>query len=272
MLLVSRLAGAACNDKQLYAPQPMNSLIVGSRKSAVLDRLPDTFLLIDDGALIDALDIPDRRKVTFFDTARHSFNPVKDIDYLRACAFVDVLKAAFPEGDNTLTKAAFEYQVLDALLDKPKGLATLVKDTKDTAYAYQKVQRLLLSPVLKDVLTRPTNLSFKGTILARLDRAALGDFDCFVLGNLLISQYAGQVVVPDFGFYAHAGHAGLVRQKRLVAGVNTLSEAGGLRQLLLTVDRKVASHSTAEDAKVLALYAGLIPGFNDSDFIATCIS
>jgi hypothetical protein len=251
----------------------MNALIVGTRKQAVLDHLPDTFLLIDDGDLIDLVTVPERRAVTLFDINKDSFNPVKGIDYLRAVQFVDILKAVFPEGENTLTKATFEYQLLQALANKPTTLDKLISDTKDTQYAYQKIQRLLLSPVLERVLNRPTSMSFKGTILARLDRTALSDFDCFVLANLLISQYAGPVVIPDFGFYAHKGHASLIRQNRLIAGVNTLAEVPQLAQLLLTIETKIASHATVADAQVLASYAGLPPGNGHySQFIAGAIA
>lgn len=252
----------------------MNALIVGTRKEAVLDHLPDPpFLLIDDGDLIDQVTLPKRTAVTRFDISIHSFNPLKDIDYLRAVQFVDVLKAVYPEGENTLTKATFEYQLLQALKDNPTTLATLIKDTKDTQYAYQKVERLLLSPVLGRVLNRPTNFSFKGTILARLDRAALGDFDCFVLANLLISLYPGQVVIPDFGFYAHKGHASLIRQRRLIAGVNTLSEIPQLAPLLLTISTKMGSHATLKDAELLADYAGILPARGEyHDFIDACIA
>ena len=38
----------------------MNALIVGTNKNPVLEYLPETFLLIDDGPLIDTLKIPPR--------------------------------------------------------------------------------------------------------------------------------------------------------------------------------------------------------------------
>lgn len=73
----------------------------------------------------------ERCAVTRFAPAVHAFNPLKDIDYRRATELVDVLKVAFPEGENTLTKASFEYQVLEALLDSRQSLSTLIKDSKD---------------------------------------------------------------------------------------------------------------------------------------------
>jgi hypothetical protein len=261
--------------RALLSP-PMNALIVGTNKATVLDFLPDTFLLIDDGELIDRIKLPTRRAVTVFDVSKHSFNPVRGIDYRRARDFVAVLDAVFPEGEGTLTRKNSNFILLSALLEKPKGIDTLLSPKPtDSAHtdAYQKIQTILLSPVLSSVLTKPTNLSFRGTILARLNRAELGDCDCFVLASLLIAQYQGQVIIPDFGFYANASHTQLLRQNRLVAGVNTLSEVPTQREQLLLVDTKIASHCTAEDANTLAIYKGLRPGTNGyNQFIENCIS
>lgn len=236
----------------------MNTLTVGSDKTPLLRFVPnDNFLLIDDGTIAD--EISRTRTVRVFDPLKDSFNPLEGIDYLRARQFWDVLKAVFREGENTLTKAAAELQILTALLDSPKSLATLIPATKDTQYAHQLIQKLLLSPVLENVLTRPTNFSFKGTILARLDRATLGEFDSFVLANLLISQFQGAIVVPDFGFYQCPFHSILLRQGRLIAGINSFDEVPGFKPQLLLIDNKLASHCTPDDAKLLAIYAGLHP-------------
>lgn len=249
-----------------------NVLVIGSDKEPLLQHLPDRFLLIDDGPLIDALDMPERRSVTIFDPAVHSFNPLKGMTYLKAREFISVLDAIFPEGENTLTKKNSSFVLLNALLSKPRKLDTLITPSKDTQDAYQKIQTLLLSPVLENVLTKPTNLSFKGTIIAQLDRAKLGDFDSFVLANLLISQYQGPVVIPDFGFYACRFHSSLMRQNRLIAGVSSFDEVPGFKSQLLMIEEKIGSHCTPDDAKVLALYAGIPQGTNEyNDFIARCI-
>jgi hypothetical protein len=61
------------------------------------------------------------------------------------------------------------------------------------------VADLLASPVLSRVLCNPTNFSFNpnSVILARLNRAELGDFDALILGLLLMAQCKRQVVVHD---------------------------------------------------------------------------
>lgn len=245
----------------------MNALIVGSRKTAILEHIPDgDFLLIDDGPIIDQIDQIHRR-ARLFDVAKHSFNPLKDISYRKAREFISVIDAAFPEGENTLTNRNARFQLLTALMESPTRLDRLVSDAKDTHDAWQKITTILLSPVLNAVLNGSPRLSFPftGTILARLDRAALGDFDCFVLGNLLIAEYPGTIVIPDFGFYAHQAHKALIRQGRLVAGVNFLDEAPQLRNALLLIETKVPSRSTIDDAKTLAAFSGLRPDLSRDD-------
>jgi hypothetical protein len=244
----------------------MNALIVGSDKTPILRYLPDRFLLIDDGPIIDQLRVRARQ----FDVTKHTFNPLKDMTYRKARDFADVLDAVFPEGESTLTARRSRYQILRALLSKPRTLDTLVSDTKDTEDAYQKVQTLLLSPVLKRVLNTPSlRFPFTGTITVRLDRAELGDFDAFVLGNLIISQYQGPVVIPDFGFYACGFHTALIRQDRLIAGVTSFDEVPSLRSQLLQIETKVGSRCTLDDAETLARYAGVpkIPEGPYRDFI-----
>lgn len=246
----------------------MNALIVGANKQPLSKFLPDKFLVIDDGNFIDALDLPERKSIVRFDVAEHSFNPLKDMDYRRAREFVAVLDAVFPEGESTLTARRSRFQILEALLAKPKALSRLIADTKDTEDAYQKIQTLLLSPVLERVLDNPTNFSFKGTIVARLDRALLGDFDCFVLANLLISQYPGVVVIPDFGFYATRFHVSLIRQNRLIAGIGSFDELPHMKHHLVQIERKLGSRCTPADADILATYSGILPGTNAyNDFV-----
>jgi hypothetical protein len=113
---------------------------------------------------------------------------------------------------------------------------------------------------LSKALCNATNFSFNpnSRILARLNRNELGDFDCLVLGLLLMAHYKGQVVCPDFGFYGREAHVSLIREDRLIAGVNTLSELPPkLRQHALLIEDKVANGCTVDDAETLASYARL---------------
>lgn len=52
----------------------------------------------------------------------------------------------------------------------------------------------------------------------------MGEFDALVLGFFLIRHFEGQIVVPDFGFYGRDVHSSLIRQRRMIAGVNFLNE------------------------------------------------
>jgi hypothetical protein len=262
-----------------YSSPPM--LIIGTDKTdTILEHLPESFLLVDDGPVIDHLLLRKRRRVTRLDLSHHALNPLKGIDYLKARQFVGIINAVFPEGESTLTRKNSTYVLLKALLgSKTRTLETLLAPSKDPGEqdAYQKIQTLLLSPILKHFLCTPTTLRLTGRhtthniILARLDRATLGDFDCFVLGNLLISAYSGPVVIPDFGFYAIPHHIQLMRQERLIAGLNTLSEkriSPEIRQQLLLVRPKLARRCAFDDAETLASYAGIPKHINAySDFI-----
>lgn len=253
-------------------------LILGTDKTAAfLTTLPESYLLIDDGPIIDALDLPRGRKVMRFDVGKHSFNPLQGMTYARACSFVELIEAAFPGGDTTLTKQDSSILILDALINKSRRLDRLMPKTKETRDAYQKIKRILLSPVLNRVLLGEPNFTvstFKGIVVARLDRALLGSFDCFLLGNMLISQYQGQIVVPDFGFYACPFHSQLLRQGRLIAGVNYLNEIQDrrLRQQLL-MEEKIPCRTSFDDAEEVARYDCRYPkGTNGYDgFVATCM-
>ncbi len=249
----------------------MNFLSIGRDKSALIDDIfeskPSRFLIIDDGPLIDELllhsTFPKSWRVTDFDHQKHTFNPLKGISYTTARDFVATIDALYPAGSATLTKETGLSFILRSLLRKPPSLDQLIpppdkKSTPGHVWAYDKISDLLASPILERVLNRGNTLSFSGTILARLNRAELGDTDCLALAHFLISRYKYTVVVPDFGFYGRKSHISLIRQNRLLAGVNFLDESP-LKNELLLIDKKSASRCTYSDAKTLAEYRGLFP-------------
>ena len=249
----------------------MNFLSVGKDKSIlidhILDRKPERFLIIDDGPLIDELSahfsFPKNWLVTHFDLREHTFNPLKAITYRQARDFAATIDALYPAGSSTLTKETGLSFILRALLSKPKSLDRLIpppdkKSTPGHIWAYDKVSDLLVSPLLDRILNTTNTLTFNGTILARLNRAELGDADCLAIAHFLISRYDHTVVIPDFGFYGCKSHLALLRQNRLIAGVNYLDESPFKKNLLL-IDKKSANGCTYSDAKLLAEYAGLFP-------------
>lgn len=255
-----------CDGAGSSHPSPMNLLVVGTDKSELVKHLPDHFLFIGDKA---DFPVPKRVKVTRLNLSTHSYNPLKGMNYKKARDFISILDAVFPEGANTLTKKSSNFEILKALLSKPQTLERLIPRGTDagTLDAYQKIQTILLSPVLRHFLTNPTNFSFKGTILAELDRTVLPEFDCFLIANLLIANYSGTIVIPDYGFYACTFHSQIIRQNRLMVGVNFLDEVKNKHHLLL-MKRKIASRCTNEDARTLAEYNGLVEGTNAyTDFV-----
>ena len=108
-----------------------------------------------------------------------------------------------------------------------------------------------------------------GLLGRQQDRAELRDFDALLLGLFLTAHYKGQVVVPDFGFYGREMHTSLIRQERLIAGIDTLQELSPkLRQAVLLIEDKVGSGTTFDDGETLAQYAGLVRGRNNyNDFV-----
>lgn len=227
----------------------MNSLSVGLTKDFELPR--GGFLLIDD----EVRDIPRSR---IFDPLKDGFNPLKDIDYKKARQLSEVLYTIAPQGENTLTVRNGKRALLQALL-KAKRLDEVRGDEEVSGM----IDDLLASPVLKQVLCGAGKFSFnpRTPIQARINRAELGEFDSLVLGLFLIGHYKGQVIVPDGGFYLREAHISLIRENRLIAGVNTLAELPPkLRQSVLLIENKVWSGTTVEDAETLARYARLTPG------------
>lgn len=258
----------------------MNFLSVGRDKSVLIDHIfayqPTRFLIIDDGPLTDELfrhsKFPKNWRVTDFDHHKHTFNPLKEISYRTARDFVETIDALYPAGSATLTKETGLSFILRSLLSKPQSLHKLIpppdkKSTPGHVWAYDKISDLLVSPVLERVLTGGNTFSFQGTIIARLDRAKLGDADCLALAHFLISRYKYTVIIPDFGFYGRKSHVTLIRQNRLIAGLNFLDESP-LKNELLLIDKKSASRCTYSDAKTLAEYRGLFPDPNrvDNDY------
>jgi hypothetical protein len=182
----------------------VNKLYVGLSKTIALPK--GGLLLIND----EVRDVPDWRRPRIFDPLKHSFDPLKGIDYRKAVALVDAIMAVMPGGENTLTKEDAEFILLEALLSKPRSLERLIEKSKDPTRekARRMVGRLLLSPVIKRVLCGKTNFTFNpnSVNMARINRAELGDFDALVLGLLLMGQFKGQLVVADLGFYGRDAH------------------------------------------------------------------
>src|ERR1700709_1941720 len=88
----------------------MNKLFVGLTKTV---QPPKRGLFIHD-------EVPDISRARIFDPAKHSFNPLKGIDYRKARALADVLYTAYPQGESTLTVRNGKRALLKALLLAPR--------------------------------------------------------------------------------------------------------------------------------------------------------
>jgi len=246
----------------------MNQIIVGANKADL--HFPETFLFIDDEDFSGV--IPERRKVVRLDLNEHHFNPLQNTDYRKTRAFVDIIDATFPRGNGTLTKDTGLSFIRRA---RGKYLHKLIPVPSKTAtpghiWAYDKIDEIVSSPVLHSFLCKPTNFALDGIVLAKLDRKILTDFEAYLIGNFLISNYQGHVVIPDYGFYTAPFHASLIRQGRLSAGVNSIAEFPFPLSLM---SEKLARTCLAEDARKLAEYRGLIPGeVGHSDFVRESVA
>jgi hypothetical protein len=231
----------------------MNTLLLGTADftGTLVDSTTQPFLLIDDGPIADAF--AERfPRAKLFDPTQHSFNPLRGIDYKRARDFATILYTASPEGKDTLTVRNGRRALARLVLATTTRLDRIASDDEKDADALAMIEDVLFSPVLRDVLCRPTNFSFKGSVIARINRAELGDFDAFVLALLLIGQHKGQVVVPDGGFYLRPLHMSLMRQNRLTVGVRFLAELPlSLQQAVLTIERKYLLKLLPDDAETL---------------------
>ena len=127
--------------------------------------------------------------------------------------------ALFPDKD--LMTYRNGRRALTRLVMKADSLTTIKYGRNDDdEEAKGVVEDILLSPLLRKMLSKPMPRWFLsgGSIIARLDRKELGDDDAKVIANILIAKFKGQIVVPDFGFYARERHAALIREERLIAG------------------------------------------------------
>jgi hypothetical protein len=241
------------------AADRMNSLHLGIADTTdwLRDHAAPPFLYIGDTP-----DIFLTKRVRVFDPHKHHFNPLIGITPERAVAVADIIYAADPGGESTLTvrngkRALARMLVTTTRLDKLTG------NPKDPAQAeaLAAVDALLFFPTLKDIFCSGRQFDFDGTVVARIDRAQLGDKQALALALFLMQQHKGQIVVSDGGFYLCPLHTLFIRQSRLAVAVNFLAELPPrLRQAVLQIEHKEGAGCSHEDALVLAQYAGLVPG------------
>lgn len=239
----------------------LNHLLIGlaDKTERLLKLAQPPFLIFDDGPVCDAfIDAFPRAKQ--FDISQHSFDPLRDIDHTRAEHIAAIPYSFDPEsGKTTLTVRDGRRALVRMLGGRLDQLPHI--DHKGAQEALDTVDDLLLSPVLRSVLCGTPNFRFETrrgnlySVIVKLDRAAIGDKAAFMLASFLVQQFKGQVIVPDFGFYGRDFYSAHVRQERLIAGVQLLSELSlPLQQTVLSIKDKTVYRTTMEDAKRLMFY------------------
>jgi hypothetical protein len=231
----------------------MNKLYIGLADKH-FDTQPGSLMITDTPNLVKGAKI--------FDPTKHGLN-LLPMEYKEARKF-----AAALYDDNELMTYRNGKRAITRLVRQANGLDRLdYQRTDDDKEAKSVIYDLLQSPLLNDTLLKPPpRWLFSGsTIVARINRAEIGDDDAKVIANILTLRFKGQVIIEDFGFYARRFHASLFRENWPIAGVYTLSELEPkLRQLCLLMEKE-GHGCTYDDAETLAKYAGLVPrteGFN----------
>jgi len=226
----------------------MNALHLGLN---AVPELPKTggYLLISD-------EVPDIKDARVFDPLKHCFNPFEGMTEKKARRIAEVMYQITPGGEGTLT-VRNGIRALPGCIMQAKHIGKL----KGSDEVESLRDDILFSPVLRRVFTGKRNFFYKphSKVVARINRAELGDFDAKVLTFMLMEFYDGQLVVPDFGFYGRDVHASLIREQRLICGVTTLDRLPKLlRTEVLLIPEKVGHGCTFEDATVLAQYARMV--------------
>jgi hypothetical protein len=202
-------------------------------------------------------------RVKVFDPERDHFNPLTNIAPERALELAEILYAADPGGDTTLTVRNGKQALAEMLVNITR-LDKLTGDDKDPAEAeaLRTVRGVLFFPRLKKILCTGPQFDFSGSVVAKIDRAKLGPKQALTLALLLMAQAKGQLLVPEGGLYLRPLHLSLMSENRLAVGLRTFSQITDpqLRQELELVADKSGAFCTYEDAVVLAKYAGLVPG------------
>jgi hypothetical protein len=209
---------------------------------------PGSLIIADDPVLEEGAKV--------YDPAEHGLNalPLKyrEAREFAAGAYPDKDLMTYRNGRRALTRLTMNADRLDRLH---------YRRSDDDKEAKGVVEDMLLSPLLRRMLREPFPrwLHAGSTIMARINRKEIGDDDARIIANTLISQFKGQIVIEDFGFYAREHHAALIREERLIAGVYTLSELPDKLRDRAMLMPKIGKGCTYEDAAELAKYEGLRP-------------
>ncbi len=194
--------------------------------------------------------------IKIYDPEKHGLNPLP----LKYPANREFAAGFWPDKDlMTYRNGRF---ALARLVMKANKIENLYYGRSDSdKEAKMVIDDVLLSPLLKKAFRKqmPRWFFSDSPIIVRLNRKEIGDEDAKIIFNILVLKANRQIIVKDFGFYAREHHARLIREERLIAGVNTLSELPEtLRDRMMTMP-KLGSGCIYLDALKLAEDARLRP-------------
>jgi hypothetical protein len=231
----------------------MNELHIGFKRK--VKPVPGCLLIQDDNEGLRKY----RPKV--FDPLKHSFDPLKGMNERKAQELAEIIYTIYPQGEDTLTVRGGKWDLAPAILKR--GVRTL-RDVTGGEEVRGVMADLLFNPVVRNCLcggNREFSLDGDRMIFARLDRREIGEKAALTIGLFVIASFERQLVIPDFGFYGRDAHMALIREERLIAGVNRLSELDKQKALrggvaLMDIEARGVVY---RDAVELAENAGLRP-------------
>jgi len=123
-----------------------------------------------------------------------------------------------------------------------------------------KVGKLLMSPTLRNIFGQQFStfsLSAPKIVIAKLDRAKLGDLTTYLLGSLLIARSVNHTYVHQLGFFSSDHLAAHITRGNFTVTVDFLDQlTPKLRQTVLQFDQKYVFKTNRDDAQELAFYVG----------------
>jgi len=210
----------------------------------------EPYLWIDDH-------VPTVPYARYFKPEEDTFNILRNITDKKAKELTRIIYTYLEGGTTTLT-------VRNGKIELPYALKSINKlDKLSGTEELDMIRRgLLFSSTIRHILCSPKqSVSFnpRAKLIARLNRSELGDDDALLIGQLLISEYKGLVVIPHLEFYGKDFHTYLIREDRLIAGIDTFANVTPkLRSALMTMDI-TPNHCLYRDAVLIAELSRLRP-------------
>jgi hypothetical protein len=208
------------------------------------------------GSLVITDDQTPKRGEVLFDYSEHGLSPLP----LKYPMNREFAAALWPDKD-LMTYRNGQMALADHVVKADRLDHIKYTTSDDDKEVRRVVKNVLLSPLLKKMLRKPIPrwLNSGSTVLARLNRKEIGDFDAQIIANILMLVFKGPVAIEDFGGYARDHHARLIREGRLIARVRKLSQLPEKIEDVRHLMENVPIGCSYDDAVKLASEARLKP-------------